>query len=370
MRRAVRGSARISRRCQSVTVNKGWFRPKVQIERVDLERYFIIVEDPSHFVWQNLTDIKDIEERFQIFDQNEVERNIFGDIVSRFPEILEYSLKNLDSHLKFWLEMFQNSSEYSFHLKSYPAACFHLDDGEYLRRRNEMLEFLFSNFGINRKMLIRLILAYPKFFNNEVEEISTKLELLKNLYVSMGGKNFKVFGRTQLAQNVLILEKPEKMADFMDLMTKTGLSSEETLKIISKMAGVLPDLALENVEITMNLLQRELNLEENSGIKKICLEAPTVITLSPGTLSERLKGLRQSGFGPYEILDHPDCLTVTGQILTHRIQKLARLGINPLLENLVGNKDEWEAKADKLNSESGNRPKNARPMSPAVIRPR
>ena len=94
--------------------------------------------------------------------------------------------------------MFQNSSEYSFHLKSYPAACFHLDDAEYLRRRNEMLEFLFSNFGINRKMLIRLILAYPKFFNNEVEEISTKLELLKNLYVSMGGKNFKVFGRTQL----------------------------------------------------------------------------------------------------------------------------------------------------------------------------
>lgn len=66
-----------------MTVNKGWFRPKVQIERVDLERYFIIVEDPSHFVWQNLTDIKDIEERFQIFDQNEVERNIFGDIVSR-----------------------------------------------------------------------------------------------------------------------------------------------------------------------------------------------------------------------------------------------------------------------------------------------
>ena len=62
------------------------------------------------------------------------------------------------------------------------------------------------------------------------------------------------------------------MADFMDLMTKTGLSSEETLKIISKMAGVLPDLALENVEITMNLLQRELILEENSGIKKICLE--------------------------------------------------------------------------------------------------
>ena len=73
-----------------------------------------------------------------------------------------------------------------------------------------------------------------------------------------------------------------------------------------------------------------------------------MITLSPGTLSERLKGLRQSGFGPDQILDHPDCLTVTGQILTHRIQKLARLGINPVLENLVGNKDEWEAKADKL----------------------
>ena len=62
------------------------------------------------------------------------------------------------------------------------------------------------------------------------------------------------------------------MSDFMDLMSKTGLSSEETLKIISKMAGVLPDLALENVEITMNLLQRELHLEDNSGIKKICLE--------------------------------------------------------------------------------------------------
>ena len=112
--------------------------------------------------------------------------------------------------------MFQNSSEYSFHLKSYPAACFHLDDAEYLRRRNEMLEFLFSNFGINRKMLIRLILAYPKFFNNEVEEISTKLELLKNLYVSMGGKNFKVFGRTQLG-NGFLMESFVCRKDFFDL---------------------------------------------------------------------------------------------------------------------------------------------------------
>ena len=67
----------------SVTVNKGWFRPKVQIERVDLERYFIIVEDPSHFVWQNLSDINVIEDRYQIFDRNGVERNIFGDVVSR-----------------------------------------------------------------------------------------------------------------------------------------------------------------------------------------------------------------------------------------------------------------------------------------------
>ena len=98
MRKAVRGScARISCRPQSgeiyaeklfvkaflVTVNKGWFRPKVQIERVDLERYFIIVEDPSHFVWQNLSDIGVIEDRYQIFDRNGVDRNIFGDVVSR-----------------------------------------------------------------------------------------------------------------------------------------------------------------------------------------------------------------------------------------------------------------------------------------------
>ena len=225
-----------------------------------------------------------------------------------------------------------------------------------------MLEFLFSNFGINRKMSIRLILAYPKFFNNEICQIATKVEMLKNLYISMGGKNFKVFGRTQLAQNVLILEKPETMSKFIDLMTKTGLSSEETLKIVSKMAGVLPDLALENVEKTMQLLREELALERSSEMKKICLEgdlspfisfnllllAPSVITLSPGTLRDRLNGLRQSGFTPEEILEHPDSLTITGQILIHRIQKLARLGINPKLENLIGNKDVWEAKADKL----------------------
>ncbi|CBY30969.1 unnamed protein product, partial [Oikopleura dioica] len=273
IRKAVRGScARISCRPQSVTVNKGWFRPKVQIERVDLERYFIIVEDPSHVVWQKLTEISVIEDRYQIFDQNGVDRNIFGDVVSRFPEILEYSLENIDNHLKFWSEMFQNSSDCSFHLKSYPEACFHLDNAAYLTRRNEMLKFLFSNFGINQKMSIRLILAYPKFFNNEVSQIATKVEMLKNLYLSMGGKNFKVFGRSQLAQNVLILEKPETMSDFIDLMTKTGLSSEETLKIISKMAGVLPDLALENVEKTMQLLREELKLENSSEMKKICLE--------------------------------------------------------------------------------------------------
>ena len=168
--------------------------------------------------------------------------------------------------------MFQNSKECSFHLKSYPEACFHLDDATYLDRRNEMLEFLFSNFGINRKMSIRLILAYPMFFDNKVSQIATKVEMLKNLYISMGGKNFKVFGRTQLAQNVLILEKPETMSNFIDLMTKTGLSSEETLKIVSKMAGVLPDLALENVEKTMQLLREELKLEESTEMKKICLE--------------------------------------------------------------------------------------------------
>jgi hypothetical protein len=80
----------------------------------------------------------------------------------------------------------------------------------------------------------------------------------------------------------------------------------------------------------------------------LLLLAPSVITLSPGTLRDRLNGLRESGFTPEEVLEHPDSLTVTGQILLHRIQKLARLGINPKLENLIGNKDVWEAKADKL----------------------
>jgi hypothetical protein len=89
-----------------------------------------------------------------------------------------------------------------------------------------------------------MITSNPGFFEESPQLIAQNAHILKLTYDELGGKNFVVFCRTQLGQNLNLLKVPKILDDISIEMKSIGMSSGEVLKLMPQLAGILPDLSI------------------------------------------------------------------------------------------------------------------------------
>ena len=92
-------------------------------------------------------------------------------------------------------------------MTKYASAAFFNGSDDYQDRRLKLAQLLAEKVDLNTKMIGRIIVATPEFFDSDIEWAEDQLEKLRVAYERLGGTNFQMFCRVQLAQSIRLLDR-------------------------------------------------------------------------------------------------------------------------------------------------------------------
>lgn len=275
---------------------------------------------------------------------------VIARVLELHPEAILCKPEQMEAQKKLWMSVCASYKDLVGIIEKFPASFFTSSSDHDNQKANIMY---FQTLHLNKRIISKLMASAPQSFSRPVKQNEEMIQTLQKTYLDLGGRedNMKTWLQKLLTQNPYVLLKPpEVLRDNLTFLRDRGFTSNELLRLLSKLRGFITELNPESMRVTLSYSQETLKCTE-AELREIVLQCPALLYYSVPILTERFKGLLAAGVSMEQIMETPTVLELTTQIVQYRIQKLRSFGYDVRtgsLEALNGTKKDFEMSNGKL----------------------
>ncbi|XP_058608211.1 transcription termination factor 2, mitochondrial [Onychostoma macrolepis] len=275
---------------------------------------------------------------------------VIARVLELHPEAILCKPDQMEAQKKLWMSVCASQKDLVGIIEKFPASFFTLSSDHDNQKANIVY---FQTLHLNKRIISKLMASAPQSFSRPVEQNEQMIQTLQKTYLDLGGKqvNMKIWLQKLLTQNPYVLLKlPDALHDNLAFLRNVGFTSDELLRLLSKLKGFVTELNPESMRLTLSYSQETLGCTE-AELRQIVLQCPALLYYSVPILADRFKGLLTSGVSMEQIMETPTVLELTTQIVQYRIQKLRSFSYDVRsgsLEVLNGTKKDFEMSYGKL----------------------
>ncbi len=274
---------------------------------------------------------------------------VIARVLELYPEAILCKPDQMETQKKLWMSVCASQKDLVGIIEKFPASFF---TSSYHDNQKANIAY-FQTLHLNKRIISKLMASAPQSFSRPVEQNEQMIQTLQKTYLDLGGKqeNLKIWLQKLLTQNPYVLLKlPDTLQDNLAFLRNVGFTSNELLRLLSKLKEFVTELNTESMRLTLRYFQETLGCSE-AELRQIVLQCPAFLYYSVPILTDRVEGLLTSGFSMEQIMETPTLLELTTQIVQYRIQKLRSFGYDVRsgsLEVLSGTKKDFEMSYGKL----------------------
>lgn len=275
---------------------------------------------------------------------------VIARVLELHPEAILCKPEQMEAQKKLWMSVCASQKDLVGIIEKFPASFFTSFSDHDNQKANIMY---FQTLHLNKRIISKLMASAPQSFSRPVKQNEEMIQTLQKTYLDLGGRedNMKTWLQKLLTQNPYVLLKPpEVLRDNLTFLRDRGFTSNELLRLLSKLRGFVTELNPESMRLTLSYSQETLECTE-AEFREIVLQCPALLYYSVPVLTERFTGLLAAGVSMEQIMETPTVLELTTQIVQYRIQKLRSFGYDVRtgsLEVLNGTKKDFEMSNGKL----------------------
>ncbi|XP_029992667.1 transcription termination factor 2, mitochondrial [Sphaeramia orbicularis] len=277
-----------------------------------------------------------------------------GSVIARIlvvhPEAVLCSPEQVMAQRDLWMSVCPNQKELVNIIEKFPSSFF-TSSSHHDNQRNNITYF--QSLNLNKRIITKLMASAPQSFSRPVEQNQDMVHTLQQAYQELGGEeaNMKIWLQKLLSQNPFVLLKPpEVLRQNLLFLRDKGFSTAELLRLLSKLKGFVTELNPDSMSQTLAYSQNTLGCSE-AELRGIILKCPALLYFPEEILADRFKGLLGAGINMSQIIETPNILELTTQIVNYRIHKLKAHGYDVRtgsLDVLNGTKKDFEMSYGKL----------------------
>ncbi|XP_048367748.1 transcription termination factor 1, mitochondrial [Sphaerodactylus townsendi] len=272
-------------------------------------------------------------------------------IISRYPRAITRSHQSLKERWEIWRSILTSDLEILTILKRSPESFFRSGNNENMQKNI----IYFCSLGLTPEDLCKLLTRTPRVFSNTVELNKQMVELLCEIYSSLGGENQEGFINHLISKNVFIFLRSSKQvkANVNFLQSSFNLDDKELLTLLHGQGGDVLDLSNEYLKKTfVNVKDKLLShgCTENEATMFV-LKHLRILYLSPQNLNDKIDLLLQANIDIHQIVKCPLVLDKSVSTISHRIEELEKLDYNFTIHGigiLALSKQRYEFRLEKL----------------------
>nr|XP_056713563.1 transcription termination factor 1, mitochondrial [Euleptes europaea] len=272
-------------------------------------------------------------------------------IISRYPRAITRSYQSLKERWEIWRSILMTDLEILTILKRSPESFFRSGNNENMHKN---IAF-FCSLGLTSDDLGKMLTRTPRVFSNTVELNKQMVELLCEIYLSLGGENPYDFVKQLISKNVFIFLRSSKQvkANVNFLQSSFNLDNQELLTLLHGQGGDVLDLSNEYLKKTLANVKEKLlshGCTENE-VDMFVLKHLRILYLSPQNLNDKIDFLLQANIDIQQIVKCPLVLDKSISTTSCRIEELEKLDYNFTIHGLgilALSKQRFALKLEKL----------------------
>ncbi|KAI1905440.1 hypothetical protein AGOR_G00016200 [Albula goreensis] len=274
---------------------------------------------------------------------------VIARVLEQHPEAILCRPEDVRAQRDLWESVCSNRRDLVGIIEKFPASFFTVT---HHANQKDNIHY-FQSLRLNKRIISKLMASAPQSFSRPMEQNQEVVRTLTEAYLGLGGDqgNMKIWLQKLLTQNPFVLMKPpEAIVENLDFLRDRGFTTEELLRLISKLRGFFSELSVDGMRETLAYSQDVLQCTD-SELREITLKCPALLYYPTPILADRFKGLLGAGISMRQVMDTPTVLELTTQIVLYRIQKLRSLGYDirtGSLEALNGTKKDFEVSHGRL----------------------
>ncbi|XP_067276395.1 transcription termination factor 2, mitochondrial [Pseudorasbora parva] len=275
---------------------------------------------------------------------------VIARVLELHPEAILCKPEHMEAQKKLWMSVCASHKDLVGIIEKFPASFFTSSSDHDNQKANIVY---FQTLHLNKRIISKLMASAPQSFSRPVKQNEEMIRTLQKTYLDLGGRedNMKIWLQKLLTQNPYVLLKPpEVLRDNLTFLRDRGFTSNELLRLLSKLRGFVTELNPESMRLTLSYSQETLECTEEA-FREVVLQCPALLYYPVPILADRFKGLLTAGVSMEQIRETPTVLELTTQIVQYRIQKLNSFGYDVRtgsLEALNGTKKDFEMSNGKL----------------------
>lgn len=252
-------------------------------------------------------------------------REMVASIISRFPRAITRSGEHLEQRWELWRRVFKSDGEIVNILARSPESFFRSSDNGNLKKN---IVFL-GSLGLSSKDLYRLLTTAPRTFSNSLELNQQMVELLREVCLSLGGKDPDQFVRAIISRNSYVLIRSTKRikGNVSFLQDTLGLSSSKLLELLQGQGAEVLDLSNEYLLNNFRDIQQKLLSQgcSQDDVKTLIIKYPPVLFISRENLRNKIDCLQDGGINIKQIIQKPKVLEFSIDNLKRRLKELQEI---------------------------------------------
>ncbi|XP_077049620.1 transcription termination factor 2, mitochondrial [Siphateles boraxobius] len=275
---------------------------------------------------------------------------VIARVLELHPEAILCKPEQMEAQKKLWMSVCASQKDLVGIIEKFPASFFSSSSDHDNQKANIVY---FQTLHLNKRIISKLMASAPQSFSRPMKQNEEMIQTLQKTYLDLGGKedNLKIWLQKLLTQNPYVLLKPpEVLRENLMFLRDRGFTSNELLRLLSKLRGFVTELNPESMRLTLSYSQETLECTE-AEFREVVLQCPALLYYSVPILADRFNGLLTAGVSIEQIMETPTVIELTTQIVQYRIQKLRSFGYDVRtgsLEVLNGTKKDFEMSYGKL----------------------
>ncbi|XP_029444699.1 transcription termination factor 1, mitochondrial [Rhinatrema bivittatum] len=246
-------------------------------------------------------------------------------IISRYPRAITRTYEHLQKKWEIWKSILKTDSEIIRIVERSPESFFRSSNTTNLE---ENIKFL-SSLGLTPSDLCRLLSRAPRTFSNRSELNRQMVELLQDVYFSLGGDRPEEFVKQVLSKNVFLLIRSTKRvkANIEFLQTGLGLKDKDLLALLQGHGADILDLSHEYIK--RNFASAKQKLQSlgctDSEVTSFFISYPPVLYLSPKNFIDKIDYLLRAKIDIKQVLEKPRVMDVSVATIISRVKELEKI---------------------------------------------
>nr|XP_055030464.1 transcription termination factor 2, mitochondrial isoform X2 [Misgurnus anguillicaudatus] len=275
---------------------------------------------------------------------------VIAHVLELYPEAILCNPEQMEAQRKLWMSVCAKQKDLLGIIEKFPASFFTSSSDHDNQKANILY---FQTLHLNKRIISKLMATAPQSFSRPVRQNEEMIQMLQRTFLDLGGTedNLRVWLQKLITQNPYVLLKdPQVLRNNLMFLRDREFTSNELLRLLSKLKGFVTELNPESMRLTLSYSQEILGCTD-AELRQIVLECPALLYYSVPILADRFQCLLAAGVSIKQIMETPTVLELTTQIVQYRIEKLHSYGYDVKtgsIQVLNGTKKDFEKNYGQL----------------------